>query len=44
MERDCYGEVGALFELIKRENVFLVSELIHTHKKKKRKKKKRKSL
>ena len=41
MERDCYGEVEALFELVKRENVFLVSELIHKKKKKKEKKKKK---
>ena len=43
MERDCYGEVEALLELVKREHVFLVSELIHK-KKKKRKKEKKKPL
>ena len=41
MERDCYGEVEALFELVKRENVFLMSELIHKKKKKRKKKRKK---
>ena len=41
MERDCYGEVEALFELVKRENVFLVSELIHKKRKRKKKEKKK---
>ena len=35
MERDCYGEVEVAFELVKRENVFLMFELVQKKKRKK---------